>query len=591
MIEIPSSKQLKQLNIKQLEALCEDIRNEIIRVVAENGGHLASNLGSIELTVALHYVFDIETDKIIFDVGHQSYAHKLLTGRDLSSMRKDGGASGFPDPTESKYDAFSVGHAGTSVSAGLGYCHSRDFFGENYNVINVVGDASFFNGENLEAITSTTKKPNNFLVILNDNGMSINKNDNGLYKVISKITVKKGYNKFNSFMSRTIGNCFIGKGLKAIKRFLKRSMSLNTITDSIGLKYVGKFDGHNLKTLIRILSDIRDAGIPTLLHVTTKKGKGVPDAEENSSKYHGVAKAFEVSNHYFSGGISQILDGIVEKHPEVVAITAGMTDGVGLTDFKEKHPKSFVDVGICEEYAVTLASGMAISGTKPIVFIYSTFMQRAYDQILHDACLQNLPVIFCLDRAGLVGSDGKTHQGVFDLSYLNHIPNLTVLAPKDLSELEKMLEVAVSMNSPVSIRYPNGNNYNFETKLDFSSDLGWERLKEGDKNVILAVGPRMISLALKACEGTNTAVYNARTVKPLDISVLTSISDKNIITLEENAEIGGFGSEVLRFYSQNCITSKVSVLGVKDAFVNHASVDKQLEQNGLTVSAVKNKLI
>ncbi|MBR6737497.1 MAG: 1-deoxy-D-xylulose-5-phosphate synthase [Clostridia bacterium] len=590
MITIPDSKSLKQLNIKQLNALCQELRSEIIRVVDKNGGHLSSNLGTVELTVALHYVFDLPSDKIIFDVGHQAYAHKLLSGRDLSHIRKENGVSGFPDPSESEFDAFSVGHAGTSIASGLGYCYSRDKLGDNYNVITVVGDASLFNGENLEAITSSTNKPSNFLVVLNDNGMSINKNDNGLYKVISKITVKKGYNRFNSFLSRTVGKCFIGRWLKAIKRFLKRSMSINTITDSVGLKYVGKFDGHNLKTLIKILADIRDSNVPTLLHLTTVKGKGLPVAEENSSKFHGVSKDMQVSKHYFSGGISSVLNEIVSKNPNVHAITAGMKDGTGLSDFAEKHPSNFIDVGICEEYAVTLASGMAISGTKPIVFIYSTFMQRAYDQIVHDVCLQNLPVIFCLDRAGLVGSDGKTHQGVFDLSYLSHVPNLTVLAPKDLNELSLMIEEALKLNAPVAIRYPNGKIQNTEETAPFTSDFKWELLQKGGKNVILAVGPRMIELALNASKGTDTAVYNARTIKPLDANVLNEIKGKNVITLEDNAELGGFGTHVLKYYADNKVLQKVTVLGVKDAFVVHASVEKQLEKNGLTANAVKKLL-
>ena len=589
-MQIPNHEELKKLNIKELQVLCDDLRKEIIRVVSENGGHLSSNLGSVELTVALHYVFDFEKDKILLDVGHQSYAHKILSGRDLSNIRRSNGPSGFPDPNESKYDAFSAGHAGTSIAAGLGYCRSRDYLNEDYSVISVVGDASMFNGENLEAITSTTDKPNKFLVILNDNGMSINKNDHGLYKGISKMTLKKSYNRFNAFLSKTIGKCFIGRMLKAMKRSFKRSLSLNTVTDSIGLKYVGKFDGHDLKTLIKLLTDIKDIGVPTLLHLKTVKGKGMSVAEENSTKFHGVSKDMKLSSNYFSGGISNALEKILQKHPEITAITAGMADGTGLADFKEKHPDNFIDVGICEEYAVTLAGGMAISGTKPIVFIYSTFLQRSYDQIVNDVALQNLPVIFCLDRAGLVGSDGKTHQGAYDLSYLSHVPNLTVLAPKDLAEFELMLETAIKLNSPVAIRYPNGNSYDFKTETPFDSDLSWELLQKGDKNVILAVGPRMIDLALKASEGTDTAIYNARTVKPLDVAVLNSLSGKNVITLEENAEIGGFGSLVLKYFADNKIDAKTSVFGLKDAFISHASVSEQLKMNGLTVTNVNQRL-
>lgn len=591
--EIYSGKSIKQLNINELKTLSDEIRTEIISTTATNGGHLSSNLGSVELTIALMYVFDFPSDKVIFDVGHQSYAYKILTDRfdRFSTIRKEGGLSGFPDPEESEYDAFSVGHAGTSISAGLGYCYSRDFKGENNYIIDVVGDASFFNGENLEAITATKTKPNNFLVILNDNGMSINKNDNGLYKVISKITVKKSYNRFNSFLSRTIGKCFIGKFLKKIKRSLKRSMSSNTIFDNLGLKYVGKFNGHDLKTLIKILTDIKNSGNPTLLHVSTVKGKGLEEAEKDSAKFHGVSKEHSVSNHYFSSGVSSVLNDVIVENPDIVAITAGMKDGVGLTEFKEKHKDNVIDVGIAEEFAVTLAAGMAKNGVKPIVFIYSTFMQRSYDQIVCDVCIQNLPVIFCMDRAGLVGSDGKTHQGAFDLSYLSHIPNLTILAPKDLSELKQAILTAIELKSPVAIRYPNGSGYKFESGEQLDAKLKWEEISRGNSGAILAVGPRMLDLAIKAKRksGIDVSIINARTIKPLDSELLLKIKDKKILTLEENAEIGGFGSNVLTFYANNGVKADVSIMGIKDAFVSHASVDRQLEINGLTIENVVSK--
>ncbi|MBO7214121.1 MAG: 1-deoxy-D-xylulose-5-phosphate synthase [Clostridia bacterium] len=579
---------LKQLNINELNCLCEEIREKIITVACQNGGHLSSNLGSVELTVAIHYVFDIPMDKLIFDVGHQSYTHKILTDRlsGFDNIRKSNGLSGFPDPMESKADAFLVGHAGTSISAGLGYCYSRDSLNEDYFVIDVVGDASFFNGENLEAITSSKKKPNKFLVIFNDNGMSISKNNNGLYKLVSKVTIRKSYTRFNSFLQRTIGKIFIGKFLKSIKRSLKRGLSVNSFMDSLGLKYVGKFDGHDLKTLIKILTDIKNFEEPTLLHVQTKKGKGHEDAENDSSRFHGVSKNLEISDNYFSSGISAILEKQIEKTPEIVAITAGMKDGVGLTSFAENHPNSFVDVGIQEEHAVTLSAGMAISGTKPIVFIYSTFLQRGYDQIVHDVCMQNLPVVFMIDRAGLVGADGKTHQGVFDLSYLTHLPNVTVLAPKNLAELEKMLSFALSKNSPVAIRYPNGkicDNYS-----DFTSDNFEEfEVLHGDlnaDNVLLAVGPRAIEICdkIKSKTKKSIAIVNARTIKPLDSKTLDKILGKNIITIEENSKIGGFGSCVLGYYSNKGVLANVSVVGVNDEFVHVGTIEEQLAKNGIT---------
>ncbi len=590
--KLNSPKDIKKLNISELKALSNEIRQIIIETVKENGGHLASNLGTVELTLALFYVFDFPKDKLIFDVGHQSYAYKIITNRfdKIFTIRKEGGISGFPDPNESEFDAFSVGHAGTSISAGLGYAYSRDRLKEDYNVINLVGDASFFNGENLEAITSKEGKPQKFLVILNDNGMSISKNNNGLYKLVSKATVTKSYNTFNRFLSKVFGNWFLGTFLKKFKLFLKRSLSLNTFFDSLGLKYVGVFDGHNIKSLIKILKDIKESENPTLLHVKTVKGKGYDNAEKDPSKFHGVSNNLSNSVNYFSSEVSGILEEIYSKNDKICPITAGMEDGTGLTEFYKNHPNLVVDVGICEEYAVTLSAGMAISGLKPIVFIYSTFLQRGYDQIVHDVCLQNLPVIFCIDRAGLVGSDGKTHQGVFDLSYLTHIPNLTVFAPKDAIELKEMLNVALNLNSPVAIRYPNGKKYELISKRQFNNELNWEVINKGEKISILAVGPRMLDLALKVNNEINGSitVINARTIKPLDENILLSIKNNTIITLEENSEIGGFGSLVLKYYSDNDIKVNVKVFGIKDEFVYHANVDSQLKFNGLTVENIIN---
>ncbi len=587
---IKTAKDIKKLNIKELTLLCEEIRQEIISTVSLNGGHLSSNLGSVELIVALYYVFDFPKDKLIFDVGHQCYAHKILSGRleKFSSIRKCDGLSGFPDTTESEYDAFTVGHAGTSISAGLGYAYSRDKLKEDYFIINFVGDASIFNGENLESITANEVKPKKFIVILNDNGMSININNNGLYKIVSKITVKKRYNNFNNFLSRTIGKSFIGKFLRATKRFLKRSLSLKTITDSIGLKYVGVFDGHKLKILINILNDIKESQNPTILHAKTIKGKGLEVAENDATKFHGVSKEFKGSNNHFSNSVSDILEEVYAENNNITAITAGMKEGTGLTNFANNHPNSFVDVGIAEEYAVTLSAGMALGGIKPIVFIYSTFLQRAYDQTLHDVCLQNLPVIFCVDRSGVVGSDGKTHQGVFDISYLTHIPNLTVISPKNSEELKLAILTALKLNSPVVIKYPNGDYSDVKTKTPLSLPLNWEVLDDGDDNVILAVGPRMIALAKQVNKklSKKATIVNARVIKPLDKEYLLKIKDKNIITLEENVKRGGFGSSLLEFYNENNVKADVSILSIKDNFVKHATTSEQLLDNGLTVENV-----
>ncbi len=577
---------LKQLNIKQLNELCLEIRELIIEAVSKNGGHLSSNLGAVELTVALHYVFDAKTDKFIFDVGHQAYTHKILTDRleKINTIRKGDGISGFPDPNESPFDAFSVGHAGTSISAGLGYAFARDSKKEDYYVINVVGDASFLNGENLEAISANENKPKKFLTILNDNGMSISKNNNGLYKFISKVTTTKRYNKFNDFLSRTIGKCFIGTFLRGIKKLIKRIFNKNNFIENLGYKYVGIFDGHDLKSLIRLLTQIKESENPTLLHVKTVKGKGLTIAEENSTKYHGVSKNMQSSTNAYSNVVSDAMEELLTINPNLAVITAGMRDGVGLTKFSENHPDKFVDVGIAEEFAVTYAGGMAKGGIKPFVFIYSTFLQRSYDQIVHDVCLQNLPVVFCLDRAGLVGSDGKTHQGVFDLSYLKHIPNLTILAPSTTSEFKSMLKLSLDINSPVAIRYPNGDDADVEINNEIDKNLSWDVLKTGGNTVLYCVGGRMLDIANKVANlvDNSVTIVNARTVKPLDSKTLLKFIDYNVITLEDNVKIGGFGESVLAFLYKNSFSKKFYSFGVKDKFIEHDTVSNQMIFNEIT---------
>ncbi|MCM1437660.1 MAG: 1-deoxy-D-xylulose-5-phosphate synthase [Roseburia sp.] len=578
---------LRQLTVKELESLCSEIRENIIGVVNKNGGHLASNLGVVELTVALCYVFDFDLDKIVFDVGHQAYAYKYLTDRAdrFSTIRAEDGLSGFPDPEESDYDVFSTGHAGTSIAVGLGLAYARDKVKDDYFVISLVGDASFFNGENLEAISASDSKPKKFLVILNDNGKSISKNNNGLYKAVSAYTTKKSYIRVNNFFSKTIAKCFIGKALRGIKNFLKRSMSYLTILDKLDLKYVGPFDGHDLKKLIKILRRIKESENPTLLHVRTTKGKGYALAEDDSTKYHGIGKNLQQSDNSFSDGVGGILERLLERHPDICAITAGMKNGVGLSGFGDRHPDSFLDVGIAEDLAVTVAGGMAKGGSNPIVFIYSTFLQRAFDQILNDICLQNLHVVFCIDRAGFVGNDGKTHQGIYDLTYLIHLPNITVLAPRSVSEFESMLAVALDMEGPVAVRYPTGVCESGESAKPFDSGLEWETLEEGDGTCIFAVGSRMLDVALKARErsGKNAAVVNARCIKPLDERALLKYREHRIITLEENVISGGFGESVLAYYSQNGIWANVKIMGAVNGVVGHASVASQLEKSGLTV--------
>lgn len=588
---IKNPSDLKKLPVSKLPVVANEIRERIISVCENNGGHLASSLGAVDAIVALYYVFDFPKDKIIFDVGHQAYAHKILSGRNelFNTIRCKCGLSGFPNIFESEYDSFSVGHAGTSISASLGYCEARDMLKENYYVISFVGDGSFFNGENLEALFSSEKKPDKLLIILNDNGMSISKNGNGLYKMLTKMSMKKSYSKFMSFLNNLLGWNFVGRFLKRIKAAFKRSLDSYGMFDTVGVKYVGPFDGHNIKLLVRLFSDFKSSPRATLLHIKTQKGKGYEPAEKSSEYYHGVSAHLSSSENTFSKAVGEIAVKLVEKNEKIVFLTAGMALGTGINTLKDKYPNRLLDVGISEEFCVTYAAGLAIAGLRPFVCIYSTFLQRAYDQIIEDVAMQNLPVIFLIDRAGVVGADGCTHQGVFDISYLSHVPNMTLLAPKDSKELEIAIDYALKLFSPVAIRYPNGKTDDLGDAIPFEQEL-WTIEKNGNGVVILANGARMVQLALEAAKDTNAEVVNARTIKPLDTKLLASVSSQKIITLEENSLIGGFGSLVSDFFKNSNFSTKITSLGIADKFIGHATVSVQLEENSLTKENLK-KLI
>ncbi len=585
---------VKKLNIKQLEALADEIRNRVVDVVGKNGGHLASNLGVAELIVALYYSFDFPNDKLIFDVGHQCYAHKILSGRNeiFDTLRQENGLNGFPDISESEFDAFGAGHAGSSLSACLGYCAARDAIGEDYYVIDVVGDASLFNGENLEAITSSDVKPKKFIVIVNDNGMSISKNDNGLYKIMSTVTTRKTYGKVMDFFSRTIGESFIGKGLKKFKNWIKRSLNGLSVIDSLGFKYVGIFNGNKMSELIRILKNVKNSDRGVILHLRTVKGKGLADAEKHAEIYHGVGKNFKSSKCTFSDSVGKLLIEEAENDPKLTAVCAGMKDGTGLKDFAAVYPDRFFDVGIAEEHAVTFAAGQAIGGLKPVVCIYSTFLQRSYDQIMQDVCIQNLPVIFMIDRAGAVGNDGATHQGLFDISYLRMLPNMKIFSPKDTVELKMIFDYCKNLSSPCAIRYPNGSNCDFEKHLPLESSL-WEYYGDTEKNIVLCVGARTLAVAEKAKNLTDKkfTIVNCRSVKPLDEKFLSALDGKNVITLEENVLSGGFGSSVAEFFANKNINAKLHIIAFPDKFIRHAETARQLETAGLTAENIVYNLI
>ena len=580
------AEEIKQYSIEQLEELAGHLREQLVSAVRENGGHLASNLGTVELTLALHKVFDFPQDKLIFDVGHQSYTHKILSGRDISHIRRKGGPSGFADPEESVFDSFISGHSGNSIAAGIGMCNARDTFGEQYKVISVIGDASMGNGLALEAVFSSEEKPKNFIVVLNDNGMAIDKNNSALARALARTSAKKNYRDFNSFMRRTFKetNAF-GRQLRKMKYTIKGWLNKNEFFERCGFKYIGPVDGHNLPELIYMLENIKQLDVPILLHAVTVKGKGFEAAEEDPARFHGVGQNFVGSNNSFAVALGRVLCARAQTDPTLVAVTAAMTEGAGLADFASQFPNRFYDVGICEEYAVTMAAGMARGGLSPVVCLYSTFLQRAYDQIVHDVCLQNLPVIFCIDRAGFVGADGKTHQGLFDLSALRAVPNLKIFAPKDCSEFVDMFDYARSLACPVAIRYPNGYAANLGSRMRINHTMLWETLTEGDGVIVLASGARAVGRALDArrVSGlTNVKVINCRTVKPLDTGVLDRYAGHKIITFEEGYAAGGFGSAVAEYYAQKGEAVQLLLLGAPDAFVAHANAQEQADDALLT---------
>ena len=579
-------KENKKERAKRLNLVVEQTRSQILEVTKTNGGHLSANLGVVETTVALHDVFDFSVDKLIFDVGHQCYAHKILSDRKdkFCTLRQKGGISGFPDAEESPFDAFSTGHAGTSLSASLGVCEARDRLGQDFYVIAVVGDGSLVNGLNLEALTSSINKPKKLIVILNDNGMSISKNRNGFYKMISKSTTQKGYVKSKRFAKKLFGKNFIGKILGGVRNLSKRLISGGNYFEKFGFKYVGVLDGNDVEQMTDILRRVKNVAKDkaVFVHVNTTKGKGLSVAEESAELYHGVGKDFSLGSGSMSKALGECLCAQIEKNDKILAVTAGMKQGTGLWQVEEKYPNNFIDVGIAEEFAVTFSAGMAKSGLKPVVAIYSTFMQRAYDQIMHDVCMQNLPVVFCLDRAGFVGEDGRTHQGLFDLSFLSHLPNLTILSPINEYDLKLALDYALSLNSPVAIRYAKeGARSEVELK-EYSQDANLV-VKEGTDVEVLAVGGRMLDLALEFAKASprSVKVRAIRKVNSLD-GDLQSLTAPMIITLEENAIKGGFGS-LIRQFIKLPEGAKIVCLGAKDDFVKHGTVKEQFIDSDLTL--------
>ena len=609
--KIDNPKQLKQLSLIQLNKLAGEIRELIIRTIAENGGHLAPSLGVVELTLALHTVFNCPEDKFVWDVGHQSYVHKILTGRReaFSTIRTQGGLSGFPKRSESPYDSFGTGHSSTSISAALGMAIARDLSKKNNYVVAVIGDGSMTGGQAFEALNHAGDLGKHLIVILNDNEMSIDKNVGALSEYLSTMRTAPTYNKVKhdlEFLLKkipTIGES-VAKVVERLKDSLRFLLVPGELFEELGFKYVGPIDGHNIELMREVLEKAKTMQGPILIHTLTRKGKGYLPAECESDKFHGVGpfciETGEIikkttNRPTYTSVFSKVLIELAEKNKNIVAITAAMPEGTGLKKFGEIYPNRFLDVGIAEQHAVTVAAGLACEGKQPIVVLYSTFAQRAYDQILHDVCLQKLPVVFALDRAGVVGEDGPTHHGVFDYSYLRHIPNLSIMAPKDEDELKDMLATAFSLRVPVVIRYPRGNGLGVEVKREYQHiPVGMsEEISIGSDVMFLAVGA-MVDSCVEAVrllkeKNISAGVINARFIKPLDERMIEILAKtvKWIVTVEDNMLAGGFGSAVLEVLNERGIHDiKVLRLGYPDRFIEQGKREKLLDLYGLTPARI-----
>lgn len=605
---ITNPKDLKKLNYEDKKELAEEIRSYIIDVVSKNGGHLASNLGVVELTIALHSIFDTPKDKIIWDVGHQTYVHKILTGRknQMKTLRRLDGISGFPKTTESEYDCFNTGHSSTSISAALGMARARDILNENYKVIAVIGDGALTGGMAEEALNDAGASKSNIIVVLNDNEMSISKNVGGISLLLGKMRTKNVYTKANEKVRVRMGNIpkvgnKIVKLTSRIKNSIKQIFISKMYFEDIGYTYLGPVDGNDIEAVEEILEQSKKCKGPVLVHVVTKKGKGYKPAEKNPSKFHGTApfdkktgEVLKAKSKDYSKVFGEKLVEIAKNDNRIVAITAAMADGTGLSEFKKKYPKRFFDVGIAEQHAIGMAAGMAKSGLIPVVPIYSSFYQRAYDQVIHDVCMQNLHVIMCADRAGIVGNDGETHQGLLDMASFSIVPNMTIMAPKDFKELEQMIDFAVNFNGPILIRYPRGGEGKVKFKCNEKIVLGEsELLKEGSDVTIIAIG-KMVEKAVEVADefskiGVDAEIINARFLKPFDENkIIESIEKtKNVITIEDGFIKGGLATTVNELIAKNGIIDvNIKNCGYDDEFVKQGSVQELEQINGLDCNSI-----
>ncbi len=609
--QIKKPNDIKKVPKAQYDILAREIRAFILEAVSENGGHLASNLGAVELTMALHSVLDFPKDKLVWDVGHQAYTHKILTGRqaEFGNLRQLDGLSGFPKRYESDCDSFDTGHSSTSISAALGMATASKLNNDNSKVVAVIGDGALTGGMALEALNNVAELKKNFVIILNDNTMSISENVGGMSKYLNKLRVGTHYNEFKEDVEHKlskipkIGGSLV-KGTKNVKDHIKNLFVKQSLFDDLGITYIGPIDGHNVEGMISIFENALKIDHPILLHVKTVKGKGYKFAEKEPTKYHGVAPfdlkkgvVYESSVMSYTDVFSTTLVKMAKENEKILAITAAMPDGTGLIRFRKAYPKRFFDVGIAEEHAVTFAAGLAASGYKPFVSIYSSFYQRAYDQIIHDVCMQNLPVTFILDRAGLVGQDGETHQGVFDISFLSAMPNLVILAPKSLKELVNSMKFAEKHNGPIAIRFPRGAAY-VSPYVENEIIMGkGEILKEGKDIAIIAVG-NIIEEAAKAVDyleekDIDVTFVNPRFIKPMDEELINNVAKnhKHIILVEEGIKKGGFSESVETYILENKLDASVEVMAIDDVFVEQGKIADLRKRVGISYQNIYDKVL
>lgn len=610
--KIKEANDVKQLSLSECEQLAQEIRDFMIRSLSETGGHLASNLGVVELTIALHRFLHFPEDKLVWDVGHQAYTHKILTGRkeQFATLRKTGGLSGFPKRKESDCDAFDTGHSSTSISAGLGLVQARDLKGENYQVVSVIGDGALTGGMAYEALNNAAELKKNFIIILNDNEMSITRNVGGMSSYLDHIRMAAPYTELKMGVTNALKKIpKVGDGmvdaLHKTKSSIKQLVIPGMLFENMGLTYLGPVDGHDMRQLGKVLQEAKRKQGPVLIHVLTEKGRGYEPAMRHPARFHGAAP-YEIEtglpksngNPSYTDIFSTVMRKFGDREPDVVAVSAAMVPGTGLKRFGNMFPERLFDVGIAEEHAVTFAAGLALGGLRPVVAIYSSFLQRAVDQILHDVCMQNLPVVFAVDRAGLVGSDGETHHGCFDLSYLSMMPNMTVMAPKNKWELSDMLKFAIRQKSPVAIRYPRGEAYTGLEDYRAPIEMGKaEILEKGKEIAILAVG-NMVRTAVQVTENLRNCGYeptlvNMRFVKPLDMDLLEILREDHslIVTMEENVKSGGFGEQVMTYYGSRLHSPAVRIVAIEDKFVPHGSVEDLMHQQQMDSASVTERIL